>query len=159
LLVPGWYGFACIKWVQQVTLVDGDSASTSQMREFASRTAQDGVPELAREFRPAKIQLGALPIRVEKWLVGGKLKYRVVGLCWGGSRPATSLLIRFNPEEDYVPVQNFRPAPDNSWTVWTHDWSPTHAGTYLIRLLTKDENLTQRLNSGSFVREVEVEEV
>jgi len=159
LVVPGWYGCACIKWVQSITLVDQESESTSQMREFASRTGQNGVPDLARDFSPAIIQLGAMPIRIEKRRTNQKIHYRVVGLCWGGSRPATSLFIRFNPEEDYVPIQHFRPATDGLWTVWTHDWFPARPGKFLIRLMTKDVGLTQRINSGYFVREVEIEDV
>jgi len=159
LVVPGWYGCACIKWVQTITLADQETESTSQMREFASRTGQNGVPDLARDFSPAIIQLGAMPIRIEKRRANEKIHYRVVGLCWGGSRPATSLFIRFNPEEDYVPVQHFRPATDGLWTAWTHDWFPARPGKFLIRLMTKDVGLTQRINSGYFVREVEIEDV
>jgi len=159
LVIPNWYGCACIKWVQTITLVDQETESTSQMREFASRTGQKGVPDLARDFSPAIIQLGAMPIRIEKRRANQKIHYRVVGLCWGGSRPATSLFIRFNPEEDYVPVQHFRPATDGLWTVWTHDWFPARPGKFLIRLMTKDVGLTQRINSGYFVREVEIEDV
>ncbi len=159
LVVPGWYGCACIKWVQSVTLADENVESTSQMREFASRTGQKGVPELARDFLPALIQIAAMPIRVEKWQTKGKVHYRVIGLSWGGSRRASSLFIRFNPEEDYVPVGHYRPANDDLWTIWTHDWSPTAPGKFLIRLMTKDHGLTQRLNSGFFVREVEIDDV
>jgi len=159
LVAPGWYGCACIKWVKTVTLVDEETESTSQMREFASRTGQSGVPDKARDYLPALIQLSAMPVRVEQWQTDRKIHYRVIGLCWGGSRPATTLFIRFNPEEDYVPVQHFRPATGDLWTIWTHNWFPTRPGKFLIRLMTKDEGLTQRLNSGFFVREVEIETV
>ena len=38
LVVPGWYGCACIKWVKEITVVDEDAAATSQMKEYAVRT-------------------------------------------------------------------------------------------------------------------------
>lgn len=159
LLVPGWYGCASIKWVDRITLVDDSVAATSQMREFASRTQQDGVPQWAREYRPAAIEQAAMPIRVEKWLVAGKIRYKVVGICWGGSRPLKTLQVRFNPQEDYVPVQHFQQTSNDPWTLWTHDWTPKAPGTYLIHVGTKDDVPARRLNAGYYVREVEIDEV
>ncbi len=86
LVVPGWYGCTCIKWVNAMTFTDENAAATSQMQEFAARTHQQGVPKLARDYRPATIDQAAMPIRVEKWLVRGKIKYRVLGILWGGSQ-------------------------------------------------------------------------
>jgi len=105
LIVPGWYGCACIKWVNEITLVDEIAEATSQMQEFAVRTGQHGVPKLARDYKPATIDQAAMPTRIEKWLVNDRIHYRVTGILWGGSRPVKGLEIRFNPEEDYVPVQ------------------------------------------------------
>ena len=40
LIVPGWYGCACIKWVDHIDLVPDQAAATAQMQEFAARTHQ-----------------------------------------------------------------------------------------------------------------------
>jgi DMSO/TMAO reductase YedYZ molybdopterin-dependent catalytic subunit len=40
LIVPGWYGCSCIKWVDRIDLVPDDAPATTQMREFAARTHQ-----------------------------------------------------------------------------------------------------------------------
>jgi DMSO/TMAO reductase YedYZ molybdopterin-dependent catalytic subunit len=37
LFVPGWYGCACIKWVNEIRLVGENEPATSQMQEFAAR--------------------------------------------------------------------------------------------------------------------------
>ena len=42
LVVPGWYGCTCIKWVDEITLVSDDAPATSQMQEYAARTHQQG---------------------------------------------------------------------------------------------------------------------
>src|SRR5437773_287191 len=52
LIVPGWYGCACIKWVDRVELVAATAPATPQMTEFAQRTHQSGRPALARAFTP-----------------------------------------------------------------------------------------------------------
>src|SRR6185369_9127809 len=73
LFVPGWYGCACIKWVNAIALVDDTAEATSQMQEYASRTGQTGVPALAKDYLPGVIDQAAMPVRVEQWRVEGKL--------------------------------------------------------------------------------------
>jgi len=160
MVVPGWYGCTCIKWVNAITFVDENAPSTSQMQEFAARTHQQGVPKLAKDYRPATIDQAAMPIRVEKWLVEGRIRYRVVGILWGGSRLVKELGIRFNPEEDYVRVDYFSQTANDPWSFWSHAWTPKAAGTYLVRLRVTDPAVeTKRLDSGYYVRSVEVTEV
>jgi DMSO/TMAO reductase YedYZ molybdopterin-dependent catalytic subunit len=160
LVVPGWYGCACIKWVNEITLLDEEAEATSQMREYAARTLQNGVPRLAREYQPAVIEQAAMPVRIEKWSVAGKIKYRVVGIAWGGSQLVQELEIRFNPEEEYVTVDTFHQTNNDPWTTWTHAWSPKAPGTYMIRLAVKQPTVrARRLDSGYYVRSVEIDEV
>jgi len=160
LVVPGWYGCTCIKWVNEITLVHDDVEATSQMQEFATRTLQLGVPRLAKDYRAASMDQAAMPIRVEKWVVDGKIKYRVVGILWGGARPVKVLEIRFNPEEDYVPVDSFQQTTNDLWSFWTHAWTPKRPGIYMIRLRVKDPPVpTRRLDKGYYLRSVEITEV
>ena len=160
LIVPGWYGCACIKWVNEITLVGDGAEATSQMQEFAGRTQQQGVPKVAREYKPAIIEQAAMPLQVEKWLVDGKIVYRVAGILWGGSRPASGLEIRFNPEEEYVAVESVEQNVNDPWSFWTHTWNPRQPGTYLIRLRVKDGQIAAiRLNAGYYLRSVEITEI
>jgi DMSO/TMAO reductase YedYZ molybdopterin-dependent catalytic subunit len=160
LVVPGWYGCTCIKWANEISHVNDEVEATSQMQEFAQRTHQQGTPRLAREFEPARIDPAAMPIRVEKWQVDGKIKYRVAGICWGGPERAKSLAIQFNPDEDFVPVDRLLPSKADSWQFWTHAWTPTHPGTYVIKLrLTEPQVRTRRLDMGFYARAVQIEEV
>ena len=160
LVVPGWYGCTSIKWVDEINLVERGVDATSQMREYAARTLQKGVPQLAKDFAPASIEQAAMPIRVEKWSVAGKIHYRVVGIAWGGSRPVEVLQIRFNPDEDYVRVDDFHQVTNDPWTFWIHNWSPKTPGTYFIHLSVKEPRVeARRLDSGYYVRSVEIIEV
>jgi DMSO/TMAO reductase YedYZ molybdopterin-dependent catalytic subunit len=160
LVVPGWYGCTCIKWVDEIQLLGEDAATTSQMREFAGRTMQQGVPERVRDYRPALIEQAAMPVRVEKWLVDHKIKYRVQGIAWGGDRPVSGLEVRFNSDEDYVQVDDFRQTTNDPWSFWTHAWTPAKPGTYFIRLRVKDAWVrARRLDAGYYTRSVEVTEI
>ncbi len=161
LVVPGWYACCSIKWVDRIELVGSDRPATSQMREFALRTHQGRVPERAADYRPATIARSALPIRVEKWRVAGKIRYRVTGIDWGGDRSIGGLRIRFQPTDPYLPVETQPSAASpTSWALWTHSWSPAVPGKYLIQLEVDDRSVpTPRLDAGHFARGVEVVEV
>jgi hypothetical protein len=130
------------------------------MREFAGRTMQQGVPERLKDYRPALIEQAAMPVRIEKWLVDRKLKYRVHGIAWGGDRPVSGLEIRFNPEEDYVPVDDFKQTANDPWSFWTHAWTPAKPGIYFVRLRAKDSWVrSRRLDAGYYTRSIKIAEI
>jgi DMSO/TMAO reductase YedYZ molybdopterin-dependent catalytic subunit len=161
LVVPGWYGCTCIKWVSAIELVQDEEQATSQMREFARRTHQDGAPALAREYTPARIDLAATAIRVEQWVSNGRPTYRVVGIMWGGERPTNALTIRFRHNQPFVPVTDCPlPASTETWSLWSHLWKPDSPGRYQIVLRTSDSTVrTRRLDIFAYTREVEIEDV
>jgi DMSO/TMAO reductase YedYZ molybdopterin-dependent catalytic subunit len=159
LVVPGWYGCCSIKWVNEILVVDASADATSQMQEYASRTHQQGVPKLASEFAAAQVDPAAMAIRVEKWAVSGKIKYRVVGILWGGRKPVKELEIQFNPEEKWVSVEKIYRTTADTWKLWTQAWSPEGPGTYVIRLRVPDaQERTFRLDLGYYGRTVEITE-
>jgi DMSO/TMAO reductase YedYZ molybdopterin-dependent catalytic subunit len=157
LVVPGWYGCTCIKWLNEVRVVPDSAEITSQMQEFAFRTMQRGSPKLAREYQAPVIDQSAMVTRVEKWRVGERIRYRVAGIMWGGAAPIKRLEIRFNPEEDYISVDEFQQSSNDPWSFWSHSWSPTAPGIYLIRLRVAEPAMqTRRLDMGFYMREVEI---
>jgi len=159
LIVPGWYGCVCVKWVNQIEFVSDDAPATSQMQEYASRTMQVGVPSLARDYQPAIADMAAMPTRIEKWRVGGKIRYRVLGIQWGGLAPSRAVEIRFDPDERFVPVENVS-SSSYSWRFWSHEWSPPRTGKFTIRLRLNAANIVaRRLNAGYYDRSVDISEI
>ncbi|MCP3958694.1 MAG: molybdopterin-dependent oxidoreductase [bacterium] len=160
LVVPGWYGCCCIKWVNRIELVDADQPATSQMREFAARTFQNGVPTSAADYQPATVDRAAMPVRVEKWRVDGKIRYRVVGIDWGGDRTKGRLQIRFRPRDPFVPVSVQPAPPGGGWGVWSHHWAPSTPGPGLIQLELDEKSVpTRRMSAGMYLRAVMVDQV
>jgi len=170
LVVPGWYGCAEVKWINEIKFVDNDQPATLQMLEFGARTLQETRldpklcphpvgPEWARDYRPASIDQAALPVRVEQWKLGEKLVYRVVGITWGGPNRTDKLKIRFRRgrrEAPFEPIQFCKPQTSiSSYGIWVHHWEPTKPGPHWIdvqldapgvraRKLTSQEPLTDR---------------
>ncbi len=161
LVVPGWYGCACIKWVNRIELVPDAAPATSQMREYASRTHQSGTPELARDYEPATMDTAATPVRVEKWIEGSRAFYRVVGIMWGGTKPTNALAIRFRANQAWTRVEHCpMPASTDTWTIWTHTWRPTEPGRYDIVLRVDDLSIrTRRLDIFFYIRAVTIDQI
>jgi DMSO/TMAO reductase YedYZ molybdopterin-dependent catalytic subunit len=161
LFVPGWYGCACIKWVDEIRLVGDDEPATAQMMEFASRTHQTGTPELARDYIPATIDQSAMPVRVEKWRgQDGRIAYRIIGIMWGGYEITDALVIGIG-DADFVPVDVCPAQTTNqTWTLWEHVWTPEVPGTYTIAMQIDDPTIRKRrLDSGYYLRTIEIDEV
>ena len=161
LAVPGWYGCSWIKWVDEIRLVDALEPATSQMREFAARTHQTAVHDLASAYAPAVIQTAATAVRVEKRLGAAGLEYRVVGIVWGGTRAVDRLAIRFGDGDPWKPF-DICPAPGSPaiWSLWAYRWKPAAPGLYSIALQVPDTTVPQRrLESGYYVRQVAIDEV
>jgi DMSO/TMAO reductase YedYZ molybdopterin-dependent catalytic subunit len=161
LVVPGWYGCCWIKWVDTIRAVDETAPTTMQMAEFSLRTHQGGVPTLARDYTAPEIDLAATPIRVERRRVEGRLEYRVVGIVWGGDRPADRLAIRFTAGETPHPFAICpRPGSHRTWSLWDYRWRPTAPGVYTIALTSPDSAVrTRRLDVSFYVRRVVIDEL
>ncbi|MGE3314238.1 MAG: molybdopterin-dependent oxidoreductase [Planctomycetaceae bacterium] len=161
LIVPNWYGCCDIKWLTSIYFVGDDERATGQMIEFAQRTHQEGKPTMAKEFAPATLDLSAIPVAIEKWRVGEKLAYRVLGISWGGDKPSDKLQIRFGPGEDWTNVDAQTPQlPDLPFGIWCHKWEPTRTGYYTVEMKVDDPSIrTRRLDMGYYERRVAIMEV
>jgi DMSO/TMAO reductase YedYZ molybdopterin-dependent catalytic subunit len=161
LVVPGWYGCACIKWVDKIAFLADAAAATSQMQEFAERTHQAGVPRLAREYEAATIDTAAVPVRVEKWSVNGRVEYRIVGIVWGGTKPTNALSIRFKSGAPWTKVEHCPlPASTLTWSPWTHTWRPAAPGRYDVVLRVDDPTIrTRRLDLFFYVRSIDIDDI
>lgn len=160
LMMPGWYGCCWIKWLRRVTFLDDRAQATAHMKEYAGRTLQSGVPSLARDFAPARIDAAAMPVRVEMWEGPEGLFYRIVGIVWGGERSPKGLVIRCVPEHQVAKVADFAPSDHRTWSLWSHVWRPQRTGEYDLQLAFEDDDLpSRRLRQGYYLRRVNIREI
>jgi DMSO/TMAO reductase YedYZ molybdopterin-dependent catalytic subunit len=160
LVVPGWYGCTCIKWVNEIEFVDETEPATAHMREYAGRTHQETIHELAADYAPATIDLAALPIRLEQWDVKGEPIYRVVGVIWGGDSTTDDLVIRFHDDSQFTPVQSYSHETNRTWCLFSHTWKPSRPGDYRIEMKIDDPSVrTRRLDDGRYIKSVKIEAV
>ncbi|MFK7929011.1 MAG: molybdopterin-dependent oxidoreductase [Myxococcota bacterium] len=156
LMVPGWYGCTCAKWLNRLRFTDDAQPATSQMLEFASRTHQPTNARLASDFRPARMQVSAMPIRVEQWDVDGAIRYRIVGIVWGGDAPVQRLELRTEASGDWEEVEICpEPTSSRTWTLWQAVWDPQRSGRHILELRAPDDD-SIRLELGWYARAVTV---
>ena len=119
LIVPGWYGCACIKWVDRIELragrgagddadagVRGEDAS-GRRRASGSRSAcWRAISSPRGRSTPPRCRCGS-----RNGPIDGRVAYRIVGIIWGGSKPTNALSIRFRSGQPWVPVDDC-PLPD-----------------------------------------------
>jgi DMSO/TMAO reductase YedYZ molybdopterin-dependent catalytic subunit len=173
LIIPGWFGCTEVKWVNEIKFVDDTEKATWQMLEFSDRTNQEvhqvrgfyhkHGPALARDYRPGTIDQNAIPVRVEQWKVGGKIRYRVVGITWGGNaggrQRTAKFRIRFvfsGAASKFEPVQFCKAVTSNSqYGIWMHTFAARRKGSCRIQIRVNDPNVpTRRLSSNGWDRGV-----
>ncbi|HEY4000553.1 MAG TPA: molybdopterin-dependent oxidoreductase [Candidatus Xenobia bacterium] len=155
MVVPGWLGCCSIKWVNEIELVDDTAVPSAHMISYAPLTMQAGEPKFTRDFKPALMEVAAMPIRVEEWQTDHGLRYRIEGLVWGGDKPVRNLIIRVD-HETWRPVDAYTPPHDTrTWTFWYHEFHPKAPGKYHIQLRVADEGVVcRRLNADHYGRDV-----
>ena len=99
-------------------------------------------------------------MRVEKWVMNGRVAYNVIGIIWGGSKPTNALSIRFKSGAPWTRVDDCPlPASTLTWSLWSHTWRPAEPGRYQIVLRVDDPSIrTRRLDIFFYVREIQIDE-
>ena len=102
-----------------------------------------------------------MPVRVEKWIAGGRLEYRITGIIWGGSTPTNALSIRFKTGEPWVRGRRLPAAGvDADLEPVVAHLAPDAPGRYQIVLKVNDPTIrTRRLDLFFYVREIDIDEV
>ena len=158
LVVPGWYGCAWIKWVNEIRLAGRDEPATGQMRSSRGEPTRRRHDLARTTHQPRSIQ--RLP---------GAHREATRALCpvpdrrhvWGGTRPVDRLEIRFGTTDAWKPF-SICPLPRThmEWSLWDYRWKPDTAGPYRIALRIPDLTVPQRrLDGGYYVRDVTIDEV
>lgn len=168
LVVPRYYGCTCIKWVNRLEFmtVDGNTETTGQMREFADRTHQAiDDPRLYKQHLRPLVDQSLTPIKVEKWVVDGRLAYRVVGLMWGGSELEPDLSLSLyrdgffkNGPDITLSVDHVVGSHSDAFSLWWSEfWQPPRKGKYVLQPRIHDPHVqARRVRDGYYDRGVRI---
>jgi hypothetical protein len=80
----------------------------------------------------------------------------VIGLVWGGDKVVSGIDIHIG-DEPVVPVSHFAQKTHETWSLWSHEWTPSRKGRFNIWLTVPDKKVrTRRLDRHYYRRRIEI---
>jgi hypothetical protein len=142
--------------VSGIDQLDADVPASPHMLAYAGRTHQAGLPRLAGEFRPARMGLSAMPVRLVKEKTDGKVRWKLHGLAWGGGGEALQIQ---TGNMEWRDVESAPRQDSHGWSWWSYAWSPPAPGIYTVTLRPKDPAVRSiRLSEGYYARDCRIDE-
>ena len=136
LLVPGWYGVANVKWLQQIHVQDRRFMGRFMARDYVTLSKRDvGGVERWEERSVTKMRLKSSIVRVTR----RDGSYRIAGFVLNDGTPLRSVEIRI----DDGPWRKATVDPESSkysWKLFYLDWKDATAGEHTLVSRVTDAN-------------------
>ena len=130
VVVPGWFGMACVKWLSRILVVDQPFQGHFQTVDYAYWQTKEGLPRRTPiQGMLVKSQI-ARPTFKEQIRAGQV--YRVYGAAWAGEAAIETVEVSVNNGQSWQTATLVDAKSPNVWTRWSMDWTPTKAGTYTL---------------------------
>jgi DMSO/TMAO reductase YedYZ molybdopterin-dependent catalytic subunit len=136
LVVPGWYGVANVKWLEQIHVQDRRYMGRFMARDYVTLSRREiGGVERWEERSVTKIQLKSSIVRVTR----GDAGHKITGFVLNDGTPLSSVEIKVDDgpwEEAQIDPQSTK----YSWKLFTYDWRNPSRGEHTIVSRVTDEN-------------------
>ena len=151
LLVPGWYGMASVKWLQQISFLNAPFEGFFQEREYVYLDSDDS-PEGApvQETRVRSMILSH--INEDTVAVGIQ---QISGIAWSGQGEISEVLNSIDGGADWHPAELIKSNDRYGWTQWHARLEFPQPGTYTLITRATDsagnvQPLSQIWNRGGY---------
>lgn len=151
LLVPGWYGMASVKWLQDIRLAAAPFEGFFQKDDYVyseSEALSEGAP--VRDMRVRSLIVShtdgeTLPIG----------KHEFSGIAWGGQGGIAEVALSSDGGTTWLPADLEAPAGEYAWTGWKLSLEYTQPGPRSLILRAADgegsrQPLAQFWNRGGY---------
>lgn len=130
LLVPGWYGVANVKWLEQIHVQDRRFMGRFMARDYVTLSRRDvGGVERWEERSVAKMRLKSAVIRVVR--AAGEEGYRVTGFVLNDGTPLRSVEVKI--DDGPWQAAEIDPASSRfSWKLFHYRWTNAAPGEHTI---------------------------
>jgi DMSO/TMAO reductase YedYZ molybdopterin-dependent catalytic subunit len=151
LKVPGWYGMASVKWLQEITVLTQPFEGFFQSQEYVyvgEEGTFDNTPVTSMRVRSIILEPES----------GTKLEedqIQITGIAWTGVGEITKIDLSFDEGQSWVATK-LRPADSGyGMTRWEYVWRPDRKGTITIIARAYDSKgneqpLESRWNKGGY---------
>jgi hypothetical protein len=136
LVVPGWYGVANVKWLNQIHVQDRRYMGRFMARDYVTLSRRDiGGVERWEERSVTKLQLKSSIIRVTRNRDG----HNIMGFVLNDGTPLRSVEIRID-DGAWQRAQIDPESTQYSWKVFNLSWKGAASGTHTIVSRVTDVN-------------------
>jgi DMSO/TMAO reductase YedYZ molybdopterin-dependent catalytic subunit len=136
LNVPGWYGMASVKWLDEVSLISEPFEGRFQSSSYVY-SKKDGTPSIPVTRMRVKSLITA-PSEDDEVRCGSPLS--VSGLAWSGYGKIERVEIRFGPSRWRRAKLVGQDQGRFCWRRWTFRWVPDRPGRYTISSRAVDDS-------------------
>jgi sulfite oxidase len=144
LVVPGWYGMASVKWLQEITVLTEPFNGFFQTQEYIY-IGEEGIPD---NTPVSNMRVRSLILGPEADTVHGKDKIQLTGIAWTGVGEVTKVELSFDGGTQWVEAKINPSTSSYGVTRWEYTWHPENQGEYTIIARAHDSNgETQPLNA------------
>ncbi len=133
-IVPGWYGMASVKWLDQVEVVTAAPAQPEyqRLRKSFFGTREDG------PVGPMQVK-SAFCRPVDGAILTRKGRFVVRGVAWAGPRRVARVEVSADGGKTWQPATLNDPALPFAWTRWSWNWTVAAAGEYELAVRATDD--------------------
>jgi sulfane dehydrogenase subunit SoxC len=151
LVVPGWYGMASVKWLDQITVVDRPFDGYQQQRAYRLRQleSEEGEPLSRMPPRALMAPPGIPELQTRRRFVP-LAPCRIEGRAWSGHGPIARVRVSTDGGETWDDADLQRQTSPWSWTAWSYLWEPDGDGQYELACLASDAKGNEQPLQGSW---------
>jgi DMSO/TMAO reductase YedYZ molybdopterin-dependent catalytic subunit len=151
LHVPGWYGMAAVKWLEEIRALPEPFEGFFQSEHYVYRE-EVGTPE-AEPVREMRVRSLITYPEHGASLENGRIE--ILGMAWSGKGEITRVEVSTDGGATWVTAHLDRPESEYVPSVWTHQWTPVEPGSYTLLSRATDsagdiQPLEQRWNKGGY---------
>jgi DMSO/TMAO reductase YedYZ molybdopterin-dependent catalytic subunit len=144
LLVPGWYGMASVKWLQEITALTRPYEGFFQSQEYVYM-GEEGIPD---HTPVTNMRVRSLIVALEAGSSHGKDSIHISGIAWSGDGKVVKVELSFNGGESWIEADLGSTSSNYEVTRWEYNWQPKGTGKFkLIARATDSSGYTQPLKS------------
>jgi DMSO/TMAO reductase YedYZ molybdopterin-dependent catalytic subunit len=136
LIVPGWYGVANVKWLNNIHVQDARFVNRFMGRDYVTLIGKkEGDATVWYETSVSRIRLKSVVARLTR---NGD-KYTATGFALNDGTPLKSVEVRVD-DGPWKPASLDRANATYSWKLFTYDWTGLAAGDHTIVSRVTDAN-------------------
>jgi DMSO/TMAO reductase YedYZ molybdopterin-dependent catalytic subunit len=155
LVMPGWYGMASVKWLDQIELVAQPFQGYQMVRAYRYAQTADGPGEVVDLIRARALMI---PPGIPDFMTRNRLvepgPVTLTGKAWAGRARVTHVEISVDGGGTWAAAQLGESASPYAWTTWTWVWN-ARPGAYTLYVRASDANgnvqpVDQQWNFGGY---------